>query len=163
MYDTINGDRDQQLSALINAGQLDEAITFLDAWYAGEPWNGEVLMRLAVVHWMAGQPARTLHDLDAYLAMNPGDAEALSRRAQALLMLGKREDAEAALAKAEAIDPFTPGVLLNRALLCEEQGEYHAGDHRHDRLSGEDSGRSPGVGAPFPPAPASGKLPASAG
>lgn len=81
-------------------------------------------MRLAVVHWLVGEPARTLRDLDAYLAMEPDNAEALSRRAQALLMLGKHEDAKASLAKAERIDPGTPGVLLNRALLLEDQGEY---------------------------------------
>ena len=122
--DAYKPEREQQVEAMIQSGQLAEAISLLETWYAQEPWNGEVLMRLAVVHWLVGEPARTLRDLDAYLAMEPDNAEALSRRAQALLMLGKHEDAEAALAKAEMIDPTTPGVLLNRALLQEDHGEY---------------------------------------
>ena len=126
MYDdnAYNSDRDQQFTALLNAGHLQQAMELLEAWHAGEPWNGEVLMRMAVVHWMAGEPARTLRDLDAYLQMDPENAEALARRAQALLMLGKREDAEASLVRAEAIDPLTPGVLLNRALLREERSDF---------------------------------------
>ncbi|MHB9023778.1 MAG: tetratricopeptide repeat protein [Armatimonadota bacterium] len=125
MYDEHNNqDRDQQLQAMIDAGQLEQALAMLQDWYDQEPWNGEVLMRMAVVHWLSGQPALTLRDLDAYLLMDPDNAEALSRRAQVLLMLGKHEDAEVALQKAEAIDPTTPGVLLNRALVAEEHHEY---------------------------------------
>jgi tetratricopeptide (TPR) repeat protein len=131
--DAFNTDRDQQLAAFISASQFQQALELLEAWYAGEPWNGEVLMRMAVVHWLAGEPAHTLRDLDAYLAMDPENAEALARRAQALLMLGKREDAEVSLAKAEALDPLSPGVLLNRALLQEEQGRYA---DAVDKLSG---------------------------
>jgi len=122
--DAYKPERDQQLEAMIQAGRLTEALTLLEGWYEQEPWNGEVLMRLAVVHWLVGEPARTLRDLDAFLAMEPDNAEALARRAQALLMLGKHEDAEATLAKAESIDPTTPGVLLNRALLHEDHGNY---------------------------------------
>lgn len=125
MYDdAYNMDRDQQLTTLVNAGQLSEALALLESWHELEPWNGELLMRMAVVHWLAGEPARTLRDLDAYLQVDPENAEAIARRAQALLMMGKREDAEASLAKAEALDPTTPGVLLNRALLYEEHREY---------------------------------------
>ncbi len=122
--DAYKPEREQQVDAMIQSGQLAEAIMLLETWSAQEPWNGDVLMRLAVAHWLVGEPARTLRDLDAYLAMEPNNAEALARRAQALLMLGKHEDAEAALAKAEMIDPSTPGVLLNRALLHEDHGEY---------------------------------------
>lgn len=125
MYeDAYNSDRDQRVEALVNAGDLTQAMDLLDTWHAQEPWNGEVLMRMAVVHWLAGEPARTLRDLDAYLAMDPDNAEALARRAQALLMIGKREDAEASLTRAEALDPHTPGVLLNRALISEEHDDY---------------------------------------
>jgi tetratricopeptide (TPR) repeat protein len=125
MYnDEYNGDRDGRLEELLRAGHTDEAVVLLEAWYAQEPWNSEVLMRLAVVHWLAGQPARTLRALDELLTLEPENAEAMARRAQALLMLGKREDAEDSLRKAEALDPNTPGVLLNRGLLQELQGEY---------------------------------------
>ncbi|MHB9130045.1 MAG: tetratricopeptide repeat protein [Armatimonadota bacterium] len=125
MYEeSYNMDPDQQLEAMIKEGHLDQALEMLEGWHDREPWNGEVLMRMAVVHWLAGQPARTLRDLDAYLEMDPDNAEALARRAQALLMIGKREDAEASLVRAEAIDPATPGVLLNRALLHEEHGDF---------------------------------------
>ena len=117
-------DRDQRLDALVKGGQFAQALELLETWYQREPWKSELLMRLAVIHWLAGEPARTLHALDAFLAVEPDNAEALARRAQALLMLGKRRDAEASLARAEAIDPLTPGVLLNRALLLEADGEY---------------------------------------
>lgn len=123
-HDDDQVDRDQQLDALLKHGQLAQALELLEAWFEREPWRSELLMRLAVVHWLAGEPARTLHDLDAFLALEPDNAEALARRAQALLMLGKRKDAEASLGRAEAIDPGTPGVLLNRALLLEEDGEF---------------------------------------
>jgi|GEM_PF-2473251 len=122
--DANNPEREQQLDALVKSGQLDQALTLLQVWNEREPWNGDVLMRMAVVHWLAGEPARTLRDLDAFLTMHPDNAEALSRRAQALLMLGKRRDAEETLKRAEAIDPDTPGVALNRALLLEANGEY---------------------------------------
>ncbi|HEY3416109.1 MAG TPA: tetratricopeptide repeat protein [Armatimonadota bacterium] len=127
MYDNqYNQDGDQQLQALIESGQFDQALAILQEWYDREPWNGEILMRMAVVHWLSGQPAMTLRDLDAYLVMDPDNAEALSRRAQVLLMLGKHEDAEAALSRAETLDPTTPGVLLNRALIAEEHKDYEA-------------------------------------
>ncbi|HEY3376027.1 MAG TPA: tetratricopeptide repeat protein [Armatimonadota bacterium] len=122
--DAHNSDREEQLSTLLQAGKLDEALELLQGWHEHEPWNGEVLMRMAVVHWQAGEPAHTLRDLDAYLEGDPENAEVLARRAQALLMLGKREDAELSLRRAEALDPMTPGVLLNRALVLEERGEY---------------------------------------
>jgi len=122
--DAYNPEREQQLDALVKSGQLVQALALLQSWIEHEPWNGEVLMRMAVVHWLAGEPARTLRDLDAFLAMHPDHAEALSRRAQALLMLGKRRDAEESLKRAEALDPTTPGVALNRALLLEADGEY---------------------------------------
>jgi tetratricopeptide (TPR) repeat protein len=124
MYDGDHSDREQQLDALVRDGQFPEALLILESWYEREPWNGEVLMRLAVVYWLSGQPARTLRSLDAYLAMDPDNAEALARRAQALLMLGKYADAEASLARAAALDPDTPGVLLNRALMAEVHNEY---------------------------------------
>ena len=76
--DAYNTDRDQQLAAFISAGQFPQALDLLESWYAGEPWNGEVLMRMAVVHWLAGEPAHTLRDLDAYLLMDPENAEALA-------------------------------------------------------------------------------------
>jgi len=122
--DAYNSERERQLDALVKSGQLEQALTLLQAWNEREPWNGDVLMRMAVIHWLAGEPARTLRDLDAFLALHPDHAEALSRRAQALLMLGKRRDAEETLKRAEAIDPNTPGVALNRALLLEADGEY---------------------------------------
>ncbi len=124
MFDGDNTDREQQLDALVKAGQFPEALLILESWYDREPWNGEVLMRLAVVYWLSGQPARTLRTLDAYLAMDPDNAEALARRAQALLMLGKYADAEASLTRATALDPETPGVLLNKALLAEVHDEF---------------------------------------
>lgn len=122
--DANNQDRDQRLETLMQAGQLDEALGLLQAWQEQEPWNSEVWMRLAVVHWLSGQPALTLRDLDALIELEPDNAEALARRAQALLMLGKHEDAEATLTRAEQLDPTTPGVLLNRALVREEHGAY---------------------------------------
>jgi tetratricopeptide (TPR) repeat protein len=122
--DAYNPERDQQLDALMKNGQYEQALALLQAWNEREPWNGEVLMRMAVVHWLTGEPARTLRDLDAFLTLYPDHAEALSRRAQALIMLGKRADAEQALLRAEAIDPNTPGVALNRALLLEADGKY---------------------------------------
>lgn len=125
MYNNaFGGDRDQELERLLNDQQFEAAQALLDDWYTQEPWNTEVLMRMAVVHWVAGEPARTLRDLDAVLAMDPENAEALARRAQALLVMGKQADAEASLARAEAIDPHTPGVLLNRALLLEGEGRF---------------------------------------
>lgn len=131
MYDDLNrgfGDadgmpREERLDALMQSGQLDEALAILEDWHEGEPWNGEVLVRMAVVHWLAGEPARTLRDLDAFLAMDPDNAEVLARRAQALLTLGKRADAEVTLARAETLDPTSPGVLLNKGLLLEDQGD----------------------------------------
>lgn len=122
--DAYNPERDKQLDALVKSGQLEQAMQLLQAWQEREPWNGEVLMRMAVVHWLAGEPARTLRDLDAFLTLHPDHAEALARRAQALLMLGKRRDAEETLKRAEGIDPNTPGVALNRALLQEADGQY---------------------------------------
>jgi tetratricopeptide (TPR) repeat protein len=125
MSDSSYGsDPDKRLDELMKAGQYEQAMSWLQEWAEREPWNGEVLLRMAVVHWMAGEPARTLRDLDAFLTLEPDNAEAIARRAQALLMLGKHEDAEAALAKAEALDPRTPGVLLNRALVREGKAEY---------------------------------------
>jgi tetratricopeptide (TPR) repeat protein len=122
--DANNPERERQFDALVKSGQLEQALAMLQAWNEREPWNGDVLMRMAVVHWLAGEPARTLRDLDAFLTLHPDHAEALSRRAQALLMLGKRRDAEETLKRAEAIDPNTPGVALNRALLLETDGNY---------------------------------------
>ena len=121
--DDEHADREQHLDALVKEGNLAQAVEMLQAWITREPWNSELLMRLAVVHWLAGEPASTLHDLDAFLALEPNNAEALARRAQALLMIGKRNDAEAALERAAQLDPHTPGVLLNRALLLEADGE----------------------------------------
>jgi tetratricopeptide (TPR) repeat protein len=123
-YGAYGPDPDKQLDALLKNGQYAQALDWLQAWLAREPWNGEVLLRMAVVHWLAGEPAQTLRDLDAFLEQDPNNAEALARRAQALLTLGKYEDAAAALAKAEAIDAHTPGVLLNKALILEAQGQY---------------------------------------
>ena len=122
--DAYNTEREQQLDALVKGGMLEQAMTLLQGWQEREPWNGEVLMRMAVVHWLAGKPAHTLRDLDAFLTLHPDHAEALARRAQALIMLGKRKDAEETLKRAEGIDPNTPGVALNRALLLEAEGEY---------------------------------------
>lgn len=134
MYDDLNGQyddapgtpREAHVDALMQDGQYTAALTVLEDWYAQEPWNGDVLVRMAVVHWLTGEPARTLRDLDAFLAMDPDNAEVLARRAQALLTLGKRADAEVTLAHAEALDPTTPGVLLNKALLLEDHGDYPA-------------------------------------
>jgi tetratricopeptide (TPR) repeat protein len=122
--DAYGSDPDKRLDELMKAGEFEQALTWLQEWTEREPWNGEVLLRMAVVHWLAGEPARTLRDLDAFLAMEPDNAEAIARRAQALLMLGKHEDAEAALARAEALDPLTPGVLLNRALVLESKADF---------------------------------------
>ena len=119
-------EQERLLDALIKGGHLEKALALLQAWHEREPWNGDVLMRLAVVHWLSGEPAHTLRDLDAFLALYPDHAEALARRSQALLMLGKRNDAEESLKRAEAIDPHTPGVALNRALLQEADGDYAA-------------------------------------
>jgi tetratricopeptide (TPR) repeat protein len=112
--------------ALMREGELAQAQLLLEAWYAREPWRHDVLLRLAVVHWLAGAPARTLRALDTFLAVEPEHAEALARRAQALLALGKVVDAEVSLARAEALDPLTPGVLLNRALMLEQGGALAA-------------------------------------
>lgn len=124
MSEPYGMDPDTHLDELMKAGHYAQALSWLQEWADREPWNGDILLRMAVVHWLAGEPARTLRDLDAFLVMEPNNAEAMARRAQALLMLGKHEDAEAALAKAEALDPRTPGVLLNRALLLEGTGNY---------------------------------------
>ncbi len=122
--DAYHPEQERLLDALINGGHLEKALALLQAWHEREPWNGDVLMRLAVVHWLSGEPARTLRDLDAFLALYPDHAEALARRAQALLMLGKRNDAEESLKRAEALDPQAPGVALNRALLQEADGDF---------------------------------------
>ena len=80
MFDGDNTDREQQLDALVKAGQFPEALLILESWYDREPWNGEVLMRLAVVYWLSGQPARTLRTLDALRAKQPLELAALDLR-----------------------------------------------------------------------------------
>lgn len=124
MFNNDDNAYNSELDALVKNGQFEQAMALLQAWNEREPWNGDVLMRMAVVHWLAGEPARTLRDLDAFLTLYPDHAEALSRRAQALILLGKHADAEQTLQRAEAIDPNTPGVALNRALLQEANGQY---------------------------------------
>ncbi|HOS42680.1 MAG TPA: tetratricopeptide repeat protein, partial [Armatimonadota bacterium] len=125
MYgDAFEPDPEKRLDEWMRAGDYAQALSWLREWAEREPWNGEVLLRMAVVHWLAGEPAQTLRALDAFLLLEPENAEAIARRAQALLMLGKHADAEAALARAEALDPLTPGVLLNRALILEGQNDF---------------------------------------
>jgi tetratricopeptide (TPR) repeat protein len=66
---------------------------------------------------LAGRPAEALGHADAALHRTPGSAKALYRRAQALHALGRRAEAQAAVALAHASNPSNDDVAKLRAAI----------------------------------------------
>jgi tetratricopeptide (TPR) repeat protein len=84
-------------------------------------------VELAHLRCLAGEKEAALADCDAVLAARPNFPEAHRQRAEALLALGRNQEAGAALDQYMKLsDKPTPEALRARGLLYAEQGDYRA-------------------------------------
>ncbi len=101
---TMNEQEHDALSVLafvlLQSGRADKAAALLDGLDALTPGNAVTLQSLAVAQVRAGRPAEALQTLERLRIRDDSDNPiAWLVQAQALLALGRRADAQAAMAR----------------------------------------------------------------
>ena len=79
--------------SLFQQGRYREAAILFEGLVAVDPGNSYCANALAACHYMLGEPQQTVAVLDRFLEVNPNDLEGHSRRCEALLHLGKTNEA----------------------------------------------------------------------
>jgi Flp pilus assembly protein TadD len=79
--------------SLFQQGRYREAAVLFEGLVAVDPGNSYCANALAACHYMLGEPQQTVAVLDRFLQVNPNDLEAHSRRCEALLQLGRTNEA----------------------------------------------------------------------
>ncbi|MGH8260509.1 MAG: tetratricopeptide repeat protein, partial [Steroidobacteraceae bacterium] len=109
--------------ALLHTGAYVESdANFRRAQQLGAPWSS-ISADLAEALIGESQPQQALDLLAAHPPAGKSDARTLTLRGRALLALGKRDDAHAALAQALALDAADVPARVALATLLEEQGD----------------------------------------
>ena len=102
------------------AGRFDQALGLLQLAVQAKPRDRVALVNLARVQAILGQRLNAVANFDRALALDPNFADAHLSRGQALLELGRFEEARAACAKAAKLRPrdalalFWLGTALHR-------------------------------------------------
>lgn len=102
--------------------QFDEAGRALDQAYALEPTVPEVLYHKGVFHHAQGEPEKALEFLSAYLRGSPHSSEGYRCRALALQALGKKDEAQADIERANILEKDLLEQELGVALSQAEGG-----------------------------------------
>ena len=107
-----------------SGGDLDRALALAEEAHRSAPAAPEVVDTLAVVRLRRGEARQALALLDATLAAAPDAPAVLSlRRAEALLALGRREEARRALDRAlSGLRPPLPGWTDGAEKLARQLG-----------------------------------------
>lgn len=79
--------------SLFQQGRYREAAVLFEGLVTVDPENSYCVNALAACHYMLGEPQQTVNVLNRFLQINPNDVEAHSRRCEALLQLGKTNEA----------------------------------------------------------------------
>jgi tetratricopeptide (TPR) repeat protein len=102
----------QQGVTHFRAGRFDQALSFLRLAVQTRPSNRVALVNLARVQAILGQRLEAVENFDRALALDPNFAEAHLSRGQALLEIGRCEDARLACAAAAALRPRDAQAFL---------------------------------------------------
>ena len=100
---------------LAGSGKFAEAATQLEQLHRESPADENVALQLALFYNAAKRPHKAVQMFDKMLAEKPGNADALRGRADALLSIGKQDQAIADYEKVLAQDPKDAEVLNNLA------------------------------------------------
>jgi len=105
----------RRVQVLAAAGKMDEAIDQLRSMSQGQPDNIELLILLGELYVRDKQLSRGIKMFDAVLATDEKNAQALRDRGDALLSLGRQQEAIVDFEAALKSDPDNYGVLNNLA------------------------------------------------
>ena len=106
----------------LGLGQLEQAEVLLARAAALAPQRAEPRREIARLLLRRGQPARALEHLGPLLAEPSADAQALSIASQAHARLGDFRAADAAVARAKALQPGDTGIRTAAATLQIDRG-----------------------------------------
>ncbi len=102
----------QQGVTHFRAGRFDQALSFLGLAVQAKPSDRVALVNLARVQAILGRRLEAVENFDRALKLDPDFADAHLSRGQALLELGRLEDARLACAAAAALRPRDALTLL---------------------------------------------------
>jgi len=119
--------------ALNDAGQLAEALTWLDRAAKIAPRDADVLDRRGVLLARLGRTGDALSSFDRAIAAAPGSARAYANRATVLAKLGRLEDALAGYDAAVEREPGDFGAHYNRGGALLRLGRPGAAQASFDR------------------------------
>jgi len=102
----------QQGVTHFRAGRFDQALSFLGLAVQAKPSDRVALVNLARVQAILGRRLEAVENFDRALKLDPDFADAHLSRGQALLELGRLEDARLACAAAAALRPRDALALL---------------------------------------------------
>lgn len=104
------------------AGNLRKAERLYAKAIKANPRDPDALYLYGLLAKHQGNPSAALERFDRALAVDPDDVRCRSDRAEALAMLGRLDDAEAALKETLRLAPGTPPILNNLGNVLAEQG-----------------------------------------
>lgn len=99
-------------AVLLRSGQLDEAYEFLGRATTLDPKNPAPYRNLAVVYRAREEPANALTCLEAALELEPDSVDTLVPLGEALIALGRLDDAVPVIEKAHGRAPESVPVLI---------------------------------------------------
>jgi tetratricopeptide (TPR) repeat protein len=124
----------------LGLGDLAAAEQAYRAGLMAEPGALENHVGLATLAFMQGRPERALAEYDAILAERPKHKDALLGRSLALIQMSRYDDAERALADAEARGANRAVIAKQRALIADSR-RAAAGHAEHAKESAPDPAR----------------------
>ncbi|MDZ5647890.1 tetratricopeptide repeat protein [Nitrospirillum sp. BR 11828] len=104
-------------NTLLALGQLDEAITCLKKVVVLDPGNYAAQAALNQALWETGQHAQLLNSYEWAKERKPNDPDLLEMAAEAYILFGRHDEAEANIAAAAALRPESPSLPRLRATL----------------------------------------------
>ena len=110
----------------VEAGEIDQALTFVNGRLAQDPGSVPLRMMLAGLHTVGDAPdeAETLYR--AIIAENPGYAQPYQALFALLNLQGRPDDAEAVLDAGIAASPENPRLLFTKASLLEGREDFES-------------------------------------
>jgi tetratricopeptide (TPR) repeat protein len=109
---------------LLDRDRTDEARTAIQQAIALDTYNANYYAMLAHIELSDRHWQRALDAAEVGLSINPDDVSCVNLRASALLNLGRKEEATAAIAGALARDPHNAASHANQGLTLLHQGQH---------------------------------------
>ncbi len=108
----------------VEAGEIDEALTFVNERLAQDPGSVPLRMMLAGLHTVGDAPDEAEALYRAIIAENPGYAQPYQALFALLNLQGRPDEAETALDEGIAASPEDPRLLFTKASLLEGREDF---------------------------------------